>query len=162
LLSFDEGLGSGQIQSSWRGESNVDEVDTAAETEAGDGAKIGVDVAGEAEADAVGETAAGTDTGPEATGASEVSPPRGFEADVVVAEADAAVEVNVKGEAADKVEIDTEVEVASGCFCSEFNIDPGCEVTSGCFCSEYLKFRVDDGGEVTSGCFCSEYLDAST
>ena len=138
LLSFDKGLGSGQIQSSWGGESNIAEVDTAAETKAGDGAEIGVDVAGEAEADAVGETVAGTDAEPEATCASEVGPPRGFEAEVVVAEAGAAVEVNAKGEAADEVESDAEVEVASECFCSEINIDPAGEVTSRCFCSENL------------------------
>ena len=162
LLSFDKALGSGQTQSSWGGESNVAEVDTAAETKAADRAGIGVDVAGEDEVDAVGETAAGTDAEPDATGASEVNPPRGFEADVVVAEAEAAVEVNGEGEAADEVEIDAEGEVTSGCLCSEFNIDRGCEVTSGCFCSEHLKFRVDAGGEVTSGCFCSENLDAST
>ena len=142
MPSFDEALGSGQIQSSSGGESNVAEVDTAAETKAGDGAEIDVDATGEADVDAVGETA---DAEPEATGASEVNPPRGFEDGVVVAKADAAVEAKAKCETAGDLLIDAEGELSSGCFCSKD-----------------LKFRVSAGGEVTSGCFCSENLEAST
>ena len=138
LLSFDKALGSGQIQSSWGGESTVAEVDSADETKAEDGGEVDLDVAGEAEVDAIGETAAGTDAGPEAIGASEVDPTRAFEAEVVVADADAAVEVNAKGETAGEVKIGAAGEVKSGCFCSDFNIDPGGEVTSRCFCSEDL------------------------
>ena len=99
-LSFDKVLGSGHIQSSWVGGSNVAEFDTAAETNADDGAEV--DAAGDADVDAVDEIAADMDSEPVAAGTSEVDPSRGFDDEI-------------------EVKIDAEDEVTSRWFCSDLD-----------------------------------------
>ena len=109
-LSFDKVLGSGHIQSSCVGGSNVAAFDTAAETNAGDGPEIEVDAAceaevdaaGEADVDAVDEIAADMDSEPVAAGASKVDPSRGFDDEI-------------------EVKIDVEDEVTSRWFCSDLD-----------------------------------------
>ena len=68
---------------------------------------------------AIGETVAGIDAESEATGASEVDPPSGFEAKGVVAKADAKVEGKVKSGTSNKVDNDAGGKVPSGYFCSD-------------------------------------------
>ena len=73
---------------------------------------------------AIGETVAGIDAEPEATGASEVDPPSGFEAKGVVAKGvvaktDAKFEGKTKSGTSDEVDNDAGGKGLSGSFCSE-------------------------------------------
>ena len=113
---------------------------------------------------AIGETVAGIDAESEATGASEVDPPSGFEAKGVVAKADA------KGVVA-KADAKVEGKVKSGTS-NKVDNDAGGKVPSGYFCSDKLGSKnmledesyesINARGVATKESLCSENDNAAT